>query len=153
MHTDVLNSAIDTLPTKTNLKQWGKLVNDKCFFGQRQTLKHILNCCKPSLDQGRFTYRHDNILNYVSKCLDKQKYKCFIDLEGQQTGAGGTIPANMLVTLQKPDIVIIEQKTKAVTLFELTVPGETAHSLKVDRYSHFISDIKSHTVSVIPFEV
>ena len=93
----------------------------------------------------------------MSKCLDKQKYKCFIDLEGQQTGAGGTIPANMLVTLQKPDIVIIEQKTKAVTLFELTVPGETrletAHTLKVDRYSHFISDIKSHTVSVIPFEV
>ena len=27
----ILNSSINTLPTKTNLKQWGKLVNDKCF--------------------------------------------------------------------------------------------------------------------------
>ena len=153
----LLNSSINTLPTKTNLKQWGKLVNDKCFCGQRQTLNHILNCCKPSLDQGRFTFRHDNILFYVSQCLDRQKFKCFLDLDGHQTGAGGTIPPNLVVTLQKPDIVIIDQKTKSVSMFELTVPGETrletAHKLKMESYSHFITDIQSHTVSVIPFEV
>ena len=153
----VLNSAIDTLPTKTNLKQWGKLVNDKCFCGLRQTLNHVLNCCKPSLDQGRFTFRHDNILYYVSKCLDREKFKCFIDLDGHRTGAGGTIPPSLVVTLQKPDIVIIDQKTKSVSLFELTVPGEsridTAHSLKSESYSYFSTDIKSHSVSVIPFEV
>ena len=70
----VLNAAIDTLPTKVNLKQWGKCVNDKCFCGRRQTLNHILNCCKISLDQGRYTFRHDNILAYISQCLDKSKY-------------------------------------------------------------------------------
>ena len=61
----LLNSSIDTLPTKVNLKQWGKVTNDKCFCGQRQTLNHILNCCVVSLNQGRFTYRHDSILQYI----------------------------------------------------------------------------------------
>ena len=46
----VLNSTIDTLPSKANLKLWGKLVNDRCFCGQRQTLNHILNCCRRSLE-------------------------------------------------------------------------------------------------------
>ena len=27
----LLNASIDTLPTKVNLKQWGKISNDKCF--------------------------------------------------------------------------------------------------------------------------
>ena len=153
----VLNSSIDTLPTKTNLKQWGKLVNDKCFCGERQTLNHILNCCKPSLNQGRFTARHDNILNYISKCLNKDKFKCFIDIDGHQTQAGGTVPPNLVVTTLKPDIVIIDQKTKTVKIFELTVPAEvrleTAHKLKMEKYQHFSTDIKSYSVSVIPFEI
>ena len=153
----ILNSSINTLPTKTNLKQWGKLVNDKCFCGQRQTLNHILSCCAPSLEQGRYTFRHDNVLNYVSNCLDRQKFKCFLDLDGQRTQAGGTMPSSLVVTVKKPDIVIVDQKSKSVHIFELTVPGElrldTAHRLKTESYSHFVTDIKTHTVTVIPFEV
>ena len=116
-----------------------------------------MSCCVPSLEQGRFTFRHDNILNYISKCLDRKKFKCFIDLEGHQTESGGTIPTNMLVTLLKPDIVIVDTRSKTVHVFELTVPGEArlekAHKLKDDKYSHLVSDIKSHTVTVTPFEV
>ena len=153
----VLNSSINTLPTKTNLKQWGKLVNDKCFCGQRQTLNHILNCCKPSLDQGRFTFRHDNIVNYVVQCLDKNRYKCYADLDGHKTSAGGTIPPNLMVTTERPDIVIVDDKNKTMSIFELTVPSEqrieTANTLKMNSYTHFTSDIRSHTVSVIPFEL
>ena len=66
----LLNSTIDTLPTKVNLKQWGKVTNDKCFCQQRQTLNHILNCCKTSLNQGRYTMRHDSVLNYVAQCVE-----------------------------------------------------------------------------------
>ena len=71
--------------------------------------------------------------------------------------ARGTIPANLLVTLVKPDIVIVDNRSKSVHVFELTVPGEarldTAHKLKSDKYSHLVSDIKTHTVTVTPFEV
>ena len=65
----LLNSAIDTLPTKVNLKLWGKRASDKCRCGRRETLNHILNGCDLSLQEGRYTYRHDNILH----CLDRVK--------------------------------------------------------------------------------
>ena len=153
----LLNSSIDTLPTKTNLKQWGKVTNDKCFCQKRQTLNHILNCCKISLDQGRFTFRHDSILNYIAQCLDKSRYTCFIDIPGHQTPAGGTLPPSVLVTNLRPDVVVIDTKKKSVTVLELTVPGETritiAHKLKLEKYQHMVSDIKTHEVKVIPFEV
>ena len=154
----LLNASIDTLPTKVNLKQWGKVTNnEKCFCGQRQTLNHILNCCVVSLDQGRYTYRHDSILNYIQKCLDNTKYTCYTDIQGHQTQGGGTLPPDIIVTTLKPDIVVIDKKTKTLDIFELTVPGETristAHNLKFEKYQHFISDIQAYRVSVHPFEV
>ena len=153
----LLNASIDTLPTRVNLKQWGKVNNDKCFCGQRQTLNHILNCCVVSLNQGRFTYRHDSILNYIHKCLDTTKYTCFTDIQGHQTQSGGTIPPEILVTTLKPDIVIVDRKSNNLEIFELTVPSESrisiAHNLKLEKYQHFSSDITRYKVSVNPFEV
>ena len=61
------------------------------------------------------------------------------------------------MTGKKPDIVIVDQKSKSVHIFELTVPGEsrldTAHRLKAESYSHFTTDIKTHKVTVTPFEL
>ena len=153
----LLNSSIDTLPTKVNLKMWGKVSNDKCRCGTRQTLNHILNCCGPSLREGRYTYRHDNVLSYISKCLDTSKYTCYVDIEGSQTPAEGTLPPNVLVTNLKPDIVIMDKSKKTVSIFELTVPAEhrikIANDLKYQKYQHFLTDITTHTVNLVPFEV
>ena len=153
----LLNSTIDTLPTKVNLKMWGKVSNDKCRCGTRQTLNHILNCCGPSLREGRYTFRHDSVLTYISKCLNKTKYTCYVDIKGFQTPAEGTLPPDVVVTTLKPDIVIIDKISKTVNIFELTVPAEhrikISHKLKYEKYQHFISDIKSYTVNLVPFEV
>ena len=153
----VLNSSIDTLPTKVNLKQWGKITNDKCHCGKRQTLNHVLNCCNRSLNEGRYTFRHDCVLQYISQCLDKQKYQCFVDIEGEQTAAGGTLPPSIVVSNLKPDLVIVSKKEKSVSIFELTVPAEhrieAAHKLKTEKYQHFLTDIKSFKPSVTPFEI
>ena len=153
----LLNSSIDTLPTKANLKQWGKVSNDKCWCNCKQTLNHILNSCRKSLDQRRFTWRHDSILHYISNSLDKEKYTCFVDIFGHQTQAGGTLPPDIIISPLKPDIVVVDTTKKSVNIFELTVPGETrileAHRIKTEKYQHFQSDIKSYKVSVIPFEV
>ena len=153
----LLNASINTLPSKANLRQWGKVTNDKCWCSKKQTLNHILNGCKRALDQGRFTWRHDSILHYISNCLDKKNFSCYVDLEGHQTLAGGTIPPEVTVSTLKPDIVVIDNKQKLVTIFELTVPGENriseAHRLKSEKYQHFYTDIKSHKVSVLPFEI
>ena len=44
-----------------------------------------------------------------------------------------------------------------MSIFELTVPSEQriekANSLKNEKYQHFITDIKNHTVTVAPFEI
>ena len=110
-----------------------------------------------SLNQGRFTLRHDSVLNYIAQCLDKTRYTCYIDIAGHQTPAGGTVPAEMLLTTLRPDIVIVDQRKKCSTILELTIPGETrikeAHRLKSEKYQHFATDVKTHKVTVIPFEI
>ena len=59
--------------------------------------------------------------------------------------------------MKKPDIVIVDSRSKSVHIFELTVPGEarldTAHRLKANSYAHLLTDMQSHTVTVTPFEV
>ena len=62
-----------------------------------------------------------------------------------------------LITGQKPDIVIINEKKKEAHLFELTVPFTTrikeSNELKTDRYDHFLTDINSdYTSTVTAFE-
>ena len=117
----------------------------------------MLSCCKTALDQGRFTWRHDNILKYIVDCIDTTKYKVHSDIDGYETANGGTIPINMTVTNLKPDIVIIDEKKKTVNIVELTVPFE--HNIKVrniyktNKYAHFLSDISSHTPTLTAFEV
>ena len=53
--------------------------------------------------------------------------------------------------------MIVEKSNKTVTIFELTIPAEhrikSAHELKFQKYQHFITDIQTYTVKVIPFEI
>ena len=153
----LLNSTIDTLPTKVNLKLWGKRSSDKCRCGKKETLNHILNGCDMALQEGRYTYRHDTILKFISNCLDRVKFTCYVDIPDSQTPAGGTLPPSLVVSTLRPDIVIIDKKKKEVNIFELTVPAESrikiSHNLKYQKYQHLISDIGSHKVNIIPFEI
>ena len=150
-----LNSTVDTLPTNANLVQWGKRMSDKCKnCGGKETLLHILNYCKTSLDQDRFTWRHDNILNYVYNTIDKSRFEIYVDLEEKKSGYASTIPPEIMVTSEKPDIVIVDRKSKKVHIFELTVPFETniekQHEYKQNKYAHFEQDIEAE---VIAFEI
>jgi len=71
----LLNSCLDTLPTQTNL-QWVKSASDLCKLclqsgaelqGRRQeTTNHILNGCKVALNQKRYTWRHNNLIKYIT---------------------------------------------------------------------------------------
>ena len=68
----LINSTHNILSTPDNLKRWGKTIVDiKCSLcgSAGTTLKHILNGCPMALNQGRFTWRHDNILQYLVKEL------------------------------------------------------------------------------------
>ena len=62
-----------------------------------------------------------------------------------------------MITTLKPDIVIIDEKSKIFEIFELTVPGElrisAAHNRKLEKYQHFSTDILRFKATVTPFEI
>ena len=102
----LMSAAIDTLPTAANLFKWKKTTSNKCKLCKSiQTTRHILNICKFSLENGKFLWRHNNIVNYVLQCLDQAKFTIYSDLPGHTVGAG-SIPPEICITTQKPDIVI-----------------------------------------------
>ena len=63
----------------------------------------------------------------------------------------------MTVTTRKPDIVIVDEKNKKAVIYELTVPFErnipTQHKYISEKYAHFETDIKKHSLLVVAFKV
>ena len=69
----------------------------------------------------------------------------YADLQGKQSPGGGTIPSEIVITAERPDLVIVDRLTREVKIFELTVPFDNriaaAHQLKMEKYSSLSSDI------------
>ena len=161
----LMNSCLDTLPTQANLKQWGKTTSDLCKVclradpplqgSRRETLQHVLNSCKVSLNLGKFTWRHDNIVRYICQSIDLSKCTLYADITPFSLAGGGTMPPHIMVTSYRPDIVIISDKQ--MFIFELTVPLEpniqAANLRKTEKYSHMVTDISDMKVNLIPFEI
>ena len=89
----ILNASIDTLPSQANLKRRKKSTSDLCpLCHGRQTTNHVFNICPVGKDTGRWTWRHNNIVNYVVNSIDKEKYTVYSDLPGHTAAGGGSIP-------------------------------------------------------------
>ena len=57
-----------SLPTGQNLVRWNLSPTSDCRNClQRETLLHVVARCKSYLD--RFTWRHDSVLNFLTKTL------------------------------------------------------------------------------------
>ena len=73
--------------------------------------------------------------------------------------AGGTIPPNILVTNQRPDLVVLYEETGQIAIVELTIPFETniedAHNRKEERYRELVQDLQdnSYDVTFLAIEV
>ena len=159
-----INAGLNTLPSGDNLKRWGKRTSDLCnvcSLRKKQTLAHILSYCNMALEQGRYTWRHDSVLrtifNFIRGNL-KDGYELFTDLGGLGAGNGGTIPPDILVTTQRPNIFLVNRNLRKVILFELTVPWDTnvvsSHDLKVNKYGPLVNDLsREFRVESYCFEV
>ena len=86
-------------------------------------MEHILSNCKVALDTDRYTWRHNCVINYIVSNVDP-KFTVYSDLPGHTAPGGGSIPPELCVTTQKPDIVILNKHAKTISLFELTCPSE-----------------------------
>lgn len=144
-----VRAAIDALPTFRNLQRWGKRMTGRCVLcGNSQTLHHVLNGCKTMLDQGRYTWRHNAILQYMwqvvraSPAFKDGKVKVNVDLPGQQSS---TIPIHILPCSDRPDLVILYPDEKKLVIVELTVPFETniesSHNYKINKYCALVNDL------------
>ena len=115
-----LNSATNTFPTPDNLKRWGKRAVSKCpLCGNNGKLEHILDFCSVSLVQGRFTWRHNTVLNHLTNTIIENKpdnIKIFSDLPEFKIN-GGSIPPDIIVTNSRPDLVILDTATTPQTIY------------------------------------
>ena len=57
----------DTFPSPSNLNRWKLTTEASCFLCNKDTCttSHILGACNIALSQGRFTFRHDNVLRII----------------------------------------------------------------------------------------
>ena len=61
----------NTLPNMSNMFMWSHSENKACqLCHHNQTLGHVVAGCKSSLDQGRYTWRHDSVLSYPRRRQD-----------------------------------------------------------------------------------
>ena len=113
------------LPSKSNLRTCGlHFSNATCVVcgKEAQTVRHVISGCKTSLDQGRYTLRHDTVLAELAKRIQESphtKYQHF-DLLGHRN------PPHWLhnnTNHQRPDgFVALTDGTEFIV--ELTVPWE-----------------------------
>ena len=83
-----LNAVVDMLPHKSNLKRWCRAIDDSCpLCSHKQTLFHALNGCPVSLEQHRYTWQHDKVLEVILEFLSSHllnEYNFEIDLPENQ---------------------------------------------------------------------
>jgi hypothetical protein len=96
-------------------------------------LFHVLVYSKHILEEVRFTCLHDSVLNNIAGCLKsalvgKSPVELYCDLDGLQASVGGSIPIDVMVQAQRPDLVIIDRSLLGmhrIALVELTCPWDT----------------------------
>ena len=66
----ILRSAYDLLPSNANLVKWGKTDDPACpLCHEKQTVEHVLSSCKVALAQGRYTWRHNQVLKEIAEAV------------------------------------------------------------------------------------
>ncbi|XP_031136520.1 uncharacterized protein LOC116036966, partial [Sander lucioperca] len=66
----LIQSVYDTLPIPSNLFCWGKAETPACTLCRgRGTLEHILSSCPKALGDGRYRWRHDQVLKAIAESI------------------------------------------------------------------------------------
>ena len=118
----------NTLPTRKNLSKWGLSSTSDCSFClSPETLLHVVAGCKTYLDEGRFTWRHDSVLNFLASILTKvQNSRLLVDLPGFIN------PSVLSGDSLRPDILLVIEN-KCLYILELTVGYESNLQINTNR--------------------
>lgn len=66
----LIQAVYDVLPSPSNLHTWGIADTPACpLCSKRGTLEHILSCCTRALGDGRYRWRHDQVLKTIAEAI------------------------------------------------------------------------------------
>ena len=147
----VINAAQDTLPHNANLALWRKEsdVSDKCkLCGERQTLRHILNCCQVALKYRRYNERHDEVLRTIITYLKEELSDDFMVVAYLDDHQSYLFPPQLAISDLRPDIVVFSRLQKAAFILELTICSEVsyvaAQERKTAKYIELVTEVEKN---------
>ncbi|XP_063056077.1 uncharacterized protein LOC134450154 [Engraulis encrasicolus] len=66
----LIQAVYDVLPSPSNLQAWGLAESPACpLCSKRGTLEHVLSCCTTALGEGRYRWRHDQVLKTIAEAI------------------------------------------------------------------------------------
>ena len=78
----LVQSVYDVLPSPANLFTWGKSGIPSCpLCARKGTLRHIMSACPRALGDGRYRWRHDQVLRTVAIRWTLQSVRTFTSLK------------------------------------------------------------------------
>ena len=111
-----------------------------------ETLLHVVAGCKVYLEQGRYTWRHNSVLNFLATSLKVvEGSSMYADIPG--------FPSPSITTGHdlRPDL-LLHTKDNCLYILELTIGFETNLNNNAERkhlkYSQLVSDLRSQYKSV-----
>ena len=120
---------------------------------------HVLSNCSVSLNQGRYTWRHNSVLNSIISIIRPAlgpTFRLFSDMPGFEAPHGGTIPPHILATNLEPDFFIVSESLQKALVIELTCPGDSylqrSHAYKQEKYAPLVADL-SQRFTVFHFSI
>ena len=118
----------NTLATRKDLSKWCITQSSACSFClQSETLQHIVSSCKSYLEQGRYTWRHDSVPNFIAKTLSGlQSCSLYADLPAILS------PSFITGDSFRPDLILIS-KNNDLCILEFTIGYETNIEVNIDR--------------------
>jgi hypothetical protein len=69
----LVKSVYDLLPTPSNKNRWYGSEEVCKLCGKDGTLTHILSGCEVALAQGRYRWRHDQVLRQIASCVEAKR--------------------------------------------------------------------------------
>ncbi|CAB4019722.1 Hypothetical predicted protein, partial [Paramuricea clavata] len=117
----------NTLPTRKNLSKWGLSSTSDCSFcSSPETLLHVIAGCKTYLDEGRFTWRHDSVLNFLTSTLTAvQNSTLYADIPGFMN-------PSVITGDRLPDLLLVTEN-RCLYILELTVDCESNLQVNTNR--------------------
>ena len=144
----------NTLPTKKNLCRWGLSSTSDCSLCLRpESLLHVVAGCTTYLNNGRFTWRHDSMLQFIAKRLKSiPDSVLYVDLPGYITPSvisGNSLRPDLLLTVSSKCLYILE----LIVGFEANLLNNAIRKTKkyedlVKRQNHQYDSVKFISLSI-----